>query len=281
MSRESACGCRTRWDGSATCPKRMVYGPCGGVRADGGVRDGHVPVRVRPAQRGHPPDRAAPRPACRPLTDLSVPPADAPTLTAPPRSWPRRDAFWSVTTGPITRRHSLTTRARPGPRPHGSRSSRSCTRSNGVPRCCATATGGLDVRIQAFDSTRRRPWPRPAACVAGPQRHLDATAKQRPAGCQPTSYRTCFGSSPPSPCYPLTPRSDPVGASSTVRAAALAGCAPVRRDRRRRQQREHLHELKWRLDPTSPGGLPPLRGSGSPSALRWLLDRLAPSPVRC
>ena len=70
----------------ATCPKRMVYGPCGGVRVRRRVRDGGVPVRVRPAQRGHPTgtDRSRGRP-CRPplvLTDLSVPPADAPTLTA-------------------------------------------------------------------------------------------------------------------------------------------------------------------------------------------------------
>jgi len=72
-----------------SCPKRMAYGPCGGVRADGGCemapsRCVFVDLTTMPA---------VPRPAgpTRPvevplvLTDLSVPAADAATLAATAR----------------------------------------------------------------------------------------------------------------------------------------------------------------------------------------------------
>jgi methylenetetrahydrofolate reductase (NADPH) len=69
-----------------SCPKKMIFGPCGGVRADGscemaprpcvfvGLVD-QEPVSWGPATRG-------PAPAPLVLTDLSTPAADAATLTA-------------------------------------------------------------------------------------------------------------------------------------------------------------------------------------------------------
>ena len=72
----------------AGCPKRMVHGPCGGVRADGGCEMAPVPCVF--GDLAHPPP-VGPAPAPVPvdvplvLTDLSVPPADAATLTATAR----------------------------------------------------------------------------------------------------------------------------------------------------------------------------------------------------
>ena len=69
----------------ATCPKRMVYGPCGGVRADGGCEMATFPCVFDRLNEVTPPGPSGPRPAVPAplvLTDLSVPPADAPTLTA-------------------------------------------------------------------------------------------------------------------------------------------------------------------------------------------------------
>lgn len=69
------------------CPKKMVYGPCGGVRVDGGCEMAAMPCvfgNLSGPQAfswtGSPP---APVPVRAPLvlTDLSVPPADAKTLT--------------------------------------------------------------------------------------------------------------------------------------------------------------------------------------------------------
>jgi len=76
------------------CPKRMVYGPCGGVRADGEcemvpapcVFDGLIEPQSfldGPVPRGldRPSEQSAPMPVVpMVLTDLSVPPADAATL---------------------------------------------------------------------------------------------------------------------------------------------------------------------------------------------------------
>lgn len=85
------------------CPKRMVYGPCGGVRSDGGcemaptpcVFDelGDLPGGDLDGGHAEPPEQVpAPSepagPAWRPptiLTDLSVPPADAATLRSTAR----------------------------------------------------------------------------------------------------------------------------------------------------------------------------------------------------
>jgi len=68
------------------CPKRMVFGPCGGVRGDGGCEMIALPCVFTGLQRpvpwsgpvGHRPPSTAPLV----LTDLSVPPADAATLAA-------------------------------------------------------------------------------------------------------------------------------------------------------------------------------------------------------
>ena len=72
----------------AGCPKRMVYGPCGGVRADDSCEMLPVPcafaaMREVPAGVAPPPAGTVP-PIRVPqvLTDLSTPPADAPTLQA-------------------------------------------------------------------------------------------------------------------------------------------------------------------------------------------------------
>ena len=63
------------------CPKRMVFGPCGGVRSDGGCEMRSAPCVFTNVVKwpGHPP---LPEPMTPPLvlTDLSVPPADAATL---------------------------------------------------------------------------------------------------------------------------------------------------------------------------------------------------------
>ncbi|MET0862906.1 MAG: methylenetetrahydrofolate reductase C-terminal domain-containing protein [Nakamurella sp.] len=76
---------------SAGCPKKMVYGPCGGVRPDGGCEMLPMPCTfthlVRwpgPVQPAQLPDRRAVN-APLVLTDLSVPPADAAGLTATAR----------------------------------------------------------------------------------------------------------------------------------------------------------------------------------------------------
>jgi 5,10-methylenetetrahydrofolate reductase len=69
----------------ATCPKRMVYGPCGGVRDDGGCEMAAFPCVFDGLNEVVPPAPTVSRPpvsAPRVLTDLSVPPADAPTLRA-------------------------------------------------------------------------------------------------------------------------------------------------------------------------------------------------------
>lgn len=73
-----------------TCPKRMVFGPCGGVRPDGGCEMVAMPCTFGALDQ--PPTGAwAPTVAATPvrpplvLTDLSVPPADAATLNATAR----------------------------------------------------------------------------------------------------------------------------------------------------------------------------------------------------
>ena len=71
------------------CPKRMTYGPCGGVRSDGGCEMAASPCEF--GELAHlppvPAPTAPPRPVDVPLvlTDLSVPPRDAATLTATAR----------------------------------------------------------------------------------------------------------------------------------------------------------------------------------------------------
>jgi methylenetetrahydrofolate reductase (NADPH) len=72
------------------CPKRMVYGPCGGVRHDGGCEMVAAPCVFRDltaAPRWDLPV-AGVRAAATPLvlTDLSVPPADAAALSATART---------------------------------------------------------------------------------------------------------------------------------------------------------------------------------------------------
>lgn len=68
------------------CPKRMVFGPCGGVRVDGGCEMLPVPCVFGDLQDPVPwvPPVQARVPTTPPmiLTDLSVPPADAATLAA-------------------------------------------------------------------------------------------------------------------------------------------------------------------------------------------------------
>jgi methylenetetrahydrofolate reductase (NADPH) len=72
---------------SAGCPKRMVFGPCGGVRADGGCEMAAMPCvfgTLTAAPHGSWPAADRERPvvdAPLVLTDLSVPPADAGTLS--------------------------------------------------------------------------------------------------------------------------------------------------------------------------------------------------------
>ena len=73
-----------------SCPKKMVYGPCGGVRADGGCEMLAMPcVFTSPEPTVIPWSEPAPAavPARAPvvLTDLSAPPADARTLAATAR----------------------------------------------------------------------------------------------------------------------------------------------------------------------------------------------------
>lgn len=68
------------------CPKKMVFGPCGGVRTDGGCEMVARPCVFDTAPTW--PDSASPTtPVIAPvvLTDLSVPPADATTLVATAR----------------------------------------------------------------------------------------------------------------------------------------------------------------------------------------------------
>ena len=66
------------------CPKRMVYGPCGGVRDDGGCEMASHPCEFIEERHLPPVPAAASAPVAAPLvlTDLSVPPADAGTLAA-------------------------------------------------------------------------------------------------------------------------------------------------------------------------------------------------------
>jgi methylenetetrahydrofolate reductase (NADPH) len=71
------------------CPKKMVFGPCGGVRPDGGCEMAAMPCVFVSAAESVPlwttpqPRRAVAAPLV--LTDLSVPPADAVTLTTTAR----------------------------------------------------------------------------------------------------------------------------------------------------------------------------------------------------
>ncbi len=73
------------------CPKRMVYGPCGGVRSDGGCEMVAAPcafVELAVLPEPMSPDLTiGPDPMQVPLvlTDLSTPPADADTLRATAR----------------------------------------------------------------------------------------------------------------------------------------------------------------------------------------------------
>lgn len=81
------------------CPKRMVHGPCGGVRGDGGCEMAPVPcvfdgLTALPPDGPGGTDAGTPgRPSRAPegwrvptvLTDLSAPPADAATLRATAR----------------------------------------------------------------------------------------------------------------------------------------------------------------------------------------------------
>jgi methylenetetrahydrofolate reductase (NADPH) len=74
---------------TAACPKRMVHGPCGGVRADGGCEMVDAPCVF--LDLAHPPAVArVEQPTAvvvpRVLTDLSVPAADAATLVATART---------------------------------------------------------------------------------------------------------------------------------------------------------------------------------------------------
>jgi methylenetetrahydrofolate reductase (NADPH) len=68
------------------CPKKMVYGPCGGVRVDGGCEMAAMPCvfaeLAEPQTFSWGGAAPEPRPVTAPLvlTDLSVPPADAATL---------------------------------------------------------------------------------------------------------------------------------------------------------------------------------------------------------
>lgn len=73
------------------CPKKMVFGPCGGVRADGGCEMVAAPcafgdLTAAPAweHRSATPARRGRVPLV--LTDLSVPPADAATLARTART---------------------------------------------------------------------------------------------------------------------------------------------------------------------------------------------------
>lgn len=73
---------------AAGCPKRMVFGPCGGVRARGGCEMVDRPCVFTTADRVPTVPLTVPRPVAARveaplvLTDLSVPPADAKTLVA-------------------------------------------------------------------------------------------------------------------------------------------------------------------------------------------------------
>jgi 5,10-methylenetetrahydrofolate reductase len=72
----------------AGCPKKMVFGPCGGVRLDGGCEMVAAPCVFGGLEASEPvvwAERRSPVPAPRTpliLTDLSAPPADAVTLVA-------------------------------------------------------------------------------------------------------------------------------------------------------------------------------------------------------
>jgi methylenetetrahydrofolate reductase (NADPH) len=72
------------------CPKRMVFGPCGGVRVDGGCEmiAAQCVFASLPEPVPWPGSLPARRPVTPPLvlTDLSVPPADATTLAATVRT---------------------------------------------------------------------------------------------------------------------------------------------------------------------------------------------------
>ena len=76
-------------NGAFRCPKRMTYGPCGGVRADGGCEMAPDPcvflhLEHLPAVEAPPiPPRTVAPPLV--LTDLSTPPQDAGILTATAR----------------------------------------------------------------------------------------------------------------------------------------------------------------------------------------------------
>ena len=66
----------------AGCPKKMVYGPCGGVQADGSCEMQPAPCTfVEPISWPYPPTAAAPVRAPVVLTDVSAPPADAAMLS--------------------------------------------------------------------------------------------------------------------------------------------------------------------------------------------------------
>jgi 5,10-methylenetetrahydrofolate reductase len=73
----------------AGCPKRMVFGPCGGVRPRGGCEMADRPCVFLEPGRTVPewrePQSTRPLRAPMVLTDLSVPPGDAATLTATAR----------------------------------------------------------------------------------------------------------------------------------------------------------------------------------------------------
>lgn len=72
------------------CPKKMIFGPCGGVRADlacemGAFRCAFVGDEAAAVSWTGPPAQRPPVAAPLVLTDLSVPPADAVTLAATAR----------------------------------------------------------------------------------------------------------------------------------------------------------------------------------------------------